>query len=101
VQQLQQELQGSEDVEALRVRAAAAEEERDEAADEAASARREVQALQAELEAELEKAPSTQQVLQSDGKVATRELEGFRVVGRSRGRYATPADFPLHDCSPY
>jgi hypothetical protein len=21
--------------------------------------------------------------------------------GRSRGRYATPADFPRHDCSPY
>jgi hypothetical protein len=23
------------------------------------------------------------------------------VRGRSRGRFATPADFPLHDCSPY
>jgi hypothetical protein len=25
---------------------------------------------------------------------------GFRVGDRSRGRYATPADFALHDCSP-
>jgi hypothetical protein len=26
----------------------------------------------------------------------------LRIVGeRSRGRFATPADFPLHDCSPY
>jgi hypothetical protein len=27
--------------------------------------------------------------------------EGLRVGGRSRGRYATPADFPLRDGSPY
>jgi hypothetical protein len=26
---------------------------------------------------------------------------GFRVGGRSRGRYATPADFPRHDGTPY
>jgi hypothetical protein len=26
---------------------------------------------------------------------------GFHVGDRSRGRFATPADFPLHDCSPY
>jgi hypothetical protein len=25
---------------------------------------------------------------------------GFRVGDRSRGRFATPADFPLHDCTP-
>jgi hypothetical protein len=29
------------------------------------------------------------------------EREGFRVGDRSRGRFATPADFPPHDCSPY
>jgi hypothetical protein len=28
-------------------------------------------------------------------------LKGFRVGDRSRGRFATPADFPLHDCNPY
>jgi hypothetical protein len=28
--------------------------------------------------------------------------QGFRVGGRSRGRFATPADFPLHDgTTPY
>jgi argininosuccinate lyase len=32
-------------------------------------------------------------------KVCTRE--GFRVGDRSRGRFATPTDFPLQDCSPY
>jgi hypothetical protein len=26
---------------------------------------------------------------------------GIRVGDRSRGRFATPADFPLHECSPY
>jgi hypothetical protein len=36
----------------------------------------------------------------SDDKVANR-VKGFRVGDRSRGRYATPADFPLQDCSPY
>jgi hypothetical protein len=27
--------------------------------------------------------------------------EGFRVGDRSRGRFATPSDFPLQYCSPY
>jgi hypothetical protein len=27
--------------------------------------------------------------------------EAFRVGDRSRGRFATPADSPLHDCSAY
>jgi hypothetical protein len=35
-----------------------------------------------------------------DAKVANRTREGFRVGDRSRGRFATPADSPLHDCSP-
>jgi hypothetical protein len=35
----------------------------------------------------------------SDETVKNRK--GFRVGDRSRGRYATPADFPLHGCSPY
>jgi hypothetical protein len=29
------------------------------------------------------------------------KLEGFRVRDRSQGRFATPADFPLHDGTPY
>jgi hypothetical protein len=28
-------------------------------------------------------------------------LSGFRVGDRSRGRYATPAGFPRHECSSY
>jgi hypothetical protein len=28
-------------------------------------------------------------------------ISGFRVGDRSRGRYATPADSPLHDGTPY
>jgi hypothetical protein len=38
--------------------------------------------------------------LYSDAKSCESQREGFRVGGRSRGRFATPADFPLHDCSP-
>ena len=38
-------------------------------------------------------------------RTATQKLrivrEGFRVGDRSRGRFATPADSPLHDCCPY
>jgi hypothetical protein len=30
-----------------------------------------------------------------------RIVTGFRVGNRSRGRFATPADFPRHDCTPY
>jgi hypothetical protein len=40
-------------------------------------------------------------VAYSDEKSCDRNREGFRVGDRSWGRYATPADFPLHDCSPY
>jgi hypothetical protein len=36
----------------------------------------------------------------SDESVANRNVLGFRVGDRSRGRFATPADFPRHDCSP-
>jgi hypothetical protein len=36
----------------------------------------------------------------SDGQVANRNGRGFG-RGRSRGRFATYADFPLHDGSPY
>jgi hypothetical protein len=36
----------------------------------------------------------------SDATVAKRYARGFRVGGRSRGRFATPADFPLHDGTP-
>jgi hypothetical protein len=32
--------------------------------------------------------------------VANRNVRDFGVGGRSRGRFATPADFPQHDCSP-
>jgi hypothetical protein len=35
-------------------------------------------------------------------KIADQSLRvGFRVGNRSRGCFATPADFPRHDCSPY
>jgi hypothetical protein len=35
------------------------------------------------------------------GRNASRNVRGFRVGDRSSGRFATPADFPPHDCSPY
>ena len=34
-------------------------------------------------------------------KVANRDERKFRVGDRSRDHFATPADFPLHDGSPY
>jgi hypothetical protein len=34
-------------------------------------------------------------------KCAIRDESGFRVADRSRRRFATPADFPLHDGTPY
>jgi hypothetical protein len=34
-------------------------------------------------------------------KLANRDLKGFRVGDRPRGRHATPACFPLHDGTPY
>jgi hypothetical protein len=37
----------------------------------------------------------------SDANVANRNSQGFRVGDRSRGRFATPADFPLHDGTSY
>jgi hypothetical protein len=37
----------------------------------------------------------------SDQKVANRNGRDFRVGYRSRGRYATPADSPQHECTPY
>jgi hypothetical protein len=37
----------------------------------------------------------------SEAHVANRKREGLRVGDRSRGRYATPADFRLHDGSSY
>jgi hypothetical protein len=36
----------------------------------------------------------------SDPKVANRNV-GFRVGDRTRGRFATPAYFPVHGCSPF
>jgi hypothetical protein len=36
-----------------------------------------------------------------DDEVGRIVTEGFRVGDRSRGRYATPADFLLHDSTPY
>jgi hypothetical protein len=37
----------------------------------------------------------------SDGKSRESERVGFRVGDRSRGRFTTSADFPLHGCSQY
>jgi hypothetical protein len=37
----------------------------------------------------------------SDANVANRDVRGFGCEMTSRGRFATPAGFPLHDCSPY
>jgi hypothetical protein len=34
-------------------------------------------------------------------KLRISQRQAFRVGDRSRGRFATPAQFPLHDCSPY
>jgi hypothetical protein len=50
--------------------------------------------------------------VQQNGLICMKQLEvsashrpsrskGFRVRGRSRGRFATPAYLPLCDCSPY
>ena len=37
----------------------------------------------------------------SGEKVTNRNVRDFGWEMSSRGRFATPADFPLHDCSPY
>jgi hypothetical protein len=42
---------------------------------------------------------NTQRPMYSDEKVANHNVS--RVGDRSRGRFATPADSPLQDCSPY
>ena len=37
----------------------------------------------------------------TDAKIANRNVRDFGCEMSSRGRFATPTDFPLHDCSPY
>jgi hypothetical protein len=37
----------------------------------------------------------------TDAKIANRNVRDFGCEMSSRGRFATPADFPLRDCSPY
>jgi hypothetical protein len=50
-----------------------------------------------EIVAEVDLSTADTRTRYRDAKVANRDARGFGWGGRSRGRCATPADFPRHD----